>query len=250
MSLYTLALPGNTEKSRTKMCIFKAVSACNDYVHPLICNAHANLFGLQFEFASYCNGNNDVWSRIVTYVTANNTLNIPLFLSREGKILISEIRAFALTTCNTFPNINIDKFQEIISCNVGLNPFQGDCRLGGWLDEPATRVLCNDENNTIRIIEGLPRLHKILFQFTIPSIVKNTADNREIYSIPNVWLVANSASDTYNFTLFNKEIFLKRTERDFNVATPVVLMAISERSYSNNDKTFTPIVNIMEDLCF
>lgn len=249
MSLYTLQLPQDSDKSKSRQCLFKSVSPCADHVHPSICNNHANLFGLMYEVATYCNGNNDVWSKIVCYNRGHSTLNIPLFLSSSGKILISEIRAFALHKCNEYPNLNIEKFQDIISKCVGFNPFHDSCRIEGYLGDAATRVLCRDENNTIRVIDRIPQLHQMLFQFTTPSIVKNNADGREFYSIPNVLLVANAANDTYHFTLINKEMVLKRNDKEYNVATPLVLMAISERSYANADKTFTPIVN-MNNVCF
>lgn len=237
----------SSDKPKNKICIFKGVSSCSDHVSAYLCNSHANLFGLQYELASYCNGNNDVWSKIVTYVTATNTLNLPLFLDSNSKILVNEIRTFALTTCNNFPNINIEKFQEVISCYLGLSPFQDNCPIGGWLDNEKSNIICN-ENDNVQFVSHLPRLHKILFQYSIPSIIINSSDQQQICSIPNVWLVYNQTNNSYYFTLINKEILLKRTDREHNVATPLVIMAKCERSFANADKTFLPVQTI--EACF
>nr|WOJ45344.1 vp39 [Apis mellifera nudivirus] len=229
-----------------KSCRFKDVSPCRELVSNFICNEHAAIFGLTYKTASYQNGNNDVWTNIETYISSSANFSLPLFLDPSGEILTSEIHAFALAACNSFPNIRVEALKNVIACYMGMNAYDTNCSYGGWLDEDSTRIIVQDNNNMVKTLNYLPALHKMLLHYTKPSTVRNTANDSQIYLVPNLSLqydINNSTQATYQFIVPNKKILLKWTNKPDCVATPIVLNAIRENAPKHRVRAFKPLSN-------
>lgn len=224
-----------------KSCAFSGVSPCRDQVAPRICNGHAEYFGLTYRIVTYHNGDNETWTKIVMYISAVSSLHIPLFLDASNKILLNEIRAFAINTQSNFPNIRLEEFQDRIACLMGLNAFGNnqDCHLS-WLDEPTSTVVVR-RSGTIQFLSELPPLHRILFSCAEASNIRNTEAGTYTYLVANVSLTYNEASGSFAFVVPNKSIVLKWTNRQNCVATPLVLDSIRLANQKSQDRIFTPI---------
>lgn len=229
---------------KNKTCVFKGVSACGDHVSHLICNNHAGLFGIIYKVANYKNGDNNVWTKIVTYISTNANLSIPLFQDSYAKILASDIRSFALNVCNINQNINVDEFQNRIACLMGVNIFTNlEDSKKCWLDDPLTEIILRKVDEEPKAFRGIPLLHKILFHYTSPSVIRNPKSGSQTYLVTNLSLTYNHANDRYSFEVPNGSCVLKWTENENCVATPIVLDAIRVISEQNEDRTFKPIFN-------
>lgn len=232
-----------TENRIQKYCVFKDIGPCRDLVNPRICNGHAEYFGLTYRIVTYHNGNNETWTKLVTYVSAVSSLYIPLFLDSTNKVLLSEIRAFAINTQSSYPNIRVEEFQERLACMMGITAFANiqDCHTS-WLEDP-TSTLVVRKNGNIQFFNDLPLLHRILFGCSDASNVRNTDAGTYTYLVANVSLTYNEATASYAFVIPNKSILLKWTNKPNCVATPVVLDAIRESNKKIQDRVFTPINN-------
>lgn len=241
----------NEQPERAKSCFFKGVSPCRTMISQYICNEHAELFGLTYELADYTDANNDTWSKIVTYVCSTANFHLPLFMNRDGQILVNEIHAFGLTIANNYPNINRQEFENRIACLMGINAFDSKCgTLGGWLDDESSAVIVQN-GDTVSKIPMLPQLHRILLHYTSPSITKNPTTGDITYLLPSLSLeydANNPSITTFHFIIPNKQIVLKRTSRPNSVATPLVVNAIRTQQLNAQPKTFKPIINLA-DLC-
>lgn len=235
--------PNTANYDYKEPCIFKGVSPCYDQVHHKVCNAHLSLFGLICKSASYHNGKNDVRTTINTYATSPRSVNIPLFLDKEGTLMMDEIRTFTLNARHTHPGINVQVFAKLIACNLGFNMFAlDDCEVGGWLSDTNSRVIIRDPANAA-VLWGnagsgffertkFPYLHKVLFYYVRPSnTVTSTGD--DIYYITTLSLTVDS-SGRLSFVTPNEDILLKWTEADDCVATPLALDAIRKTDGTNN----------------
>lgn len=242
MSAMFSCVPYNN-RSVTKTCVFQGVSPCHDQINERICNAHAELFGLTYRVVSYHNGDNEAWTKVVAYISDTSSLNIPLFIDYNNKILVQEIRAFAINKQNIFPNINVELFQERIACLMGLNAFGTtlDCHTS-WLDDPTASIILR-RNGELSFFNEVPPLHKILFACVEASNIRNVDAGTYVYLIANVSLTYNEATSTYAFVMLNKNSILKWTNKPNCVATPVVLDATRASNYRVQDRVFTPINN-------
>lgn len=245
-SLFTCQ-PTNSQQP-PKTCIFEGISPCRDHVSHLICNSHAQLFGLINKTASYHDGDNDVWTKIVTYVSASNNITIPLFINSNGTILMSDIQTFAINACNNNPNIKVDALATRISCLMGISMTSQHCNKG-WFDEPNSALIIRNNSGRIEYLKELPQLHKCLFYYINASNIQNTRGGVVTYLIPNLSLTRDDSEDKYSFVIPNKKNILKYTDKPDCVATPLVLDGIREVSQSNEDRTFTPIQNNSALLC-
>lgn len=232
-----------------KSCAFAGVSPCRDQVAPRICNGHAEYFGLTYRTVTYHNGDNETWTKIVTYISAVSSLHIPLFLDATHKVLLNEIRAFAINTQSNFPNIRIEEFQDRIACLMGLNAFGNsqDCYLS-WLDDATSTVVVR-RSGSIQFLNELPALHRILFSCSEASNIRNTDANTYTYLVANVSLTYNEASGSFAFVVPNKSIVLKWTNRPNCVATPLVLDSIRLSNKKTQDRVFAPIANDNNLVC-
>lgn len=234
----------NYAEPKNKICIFEGVSPCRDHVSQVICNAHAELFGLIYKTASYHNGENDVWSKIVTYISSNNSLNIPLFVDASNKIILDEVRTFCLNVKNNFPTIKLDVLENRIACLCGLNQFGGAtaCRYS-WFDDVGSYVIVRNRNANVSYTNNIPQLHKALFYHTQPSNIRNSATNATTYLVANVSLTYNDTSNNFAFVVPNKSILLKYTTKNDCVATPVVIDGARDSAQRTSDRTFKPLRN-------
>lgn len=238
-----------SRRQPTKYCILEGVGACADYVSHLICNKHALIFKLTYKSASYQNGDNDTWSRINTYAATNTTFNLPLFLDRTNKVLMSEIRSFAISVANEFRGYNVDELQDRIACLMGVNGFNNKMCIRGWLDEPTSQVIVRS-NTGIGFYSDVPLLHKCLFYYMHASNLRNTGNvASQIYLIPSISLTYNEVNNSYAFVMPNKKLVLKYTDRNDCVATSLVLDAVREVTESQNDITIRPVRNIEDSNC-
>lgn len=236
-----------------KTCRFKDVSPCRDLVSTYICNEHASIFGITYKTASYQNGNNDVWNNIESYISSQANFSLPLFLDSHGEILLSEIHTFAMAACNTHPNIRVEALKNTIACLMGLNAYDKNCSLGGWLDDSKTKIILQDRENKPKTLENLPPLHKMLLHYSKPSVTMlNSEDKSQIYLVPNLSLqyeINNSTHPTYRFIVPNKKVLLKWTNKADCVATPIVLNAIRESAPRNAVRSFKTLSNMETVVC-
>lgn len=241
MSSTFTCLPLSNTKQQN-VCMFEGVSQCRDHVSQVICNAHALLFGLINKPTHYHNGDNDVYSKIVTYAAASNNINIPLFMDSNNKILMSEIRAFARNIGSNFSSINSAVFEERIACLMGLNmvPNQPLCR-NTWFDDPGSAIIIRNSDAQIQYFNELPHMHKALFQYVSASNIRSAQSDTETYLIVNLSLTRNDSEDKYAFVTPNKATLLKYTDRPGCVATPLVMDAIQSVLHSTADRVFKPI---------
>lgn len=243
MSMSLFSCPPQEVKKR---CAFQGIGPCREQISHLICNAHAELFGLTYATASYVNGNNDTWTKINTYVSATNNLHIPLFMDAENRILSKDIRTFAINVANTYSFVRVDEFQARIACYMGVNLYAGNehC-IRSWFDEPSSGIILRRNNAEILYFRELPPLHKILFYYTQPSYIRNTSTDTRIYTVPNLSLTYNETTNSFAFVVPNKSILLKKTDRQDCVATPVIIDAVREIAQDTKDRIIQPIINNM-----
>lgn len=233
----------NERSERRRACYFNGISPCRDTISKYICNEHAALFGLTYELVDYTDGNNDNWSKIVTYICSTANFHLPLFLNRNGEILINEIHSFALTISNNHPNINLEEFENRIGCLMGMSAFETKCSFGGWLDDGSSNVIIQQPDGAATITQ-LPQLHRMLLHYTSPSITRNTLNDSQVYLVPTLSLeydATNPSITTYHFIVPNKKIVLKKTQRPNCVATPIIVNAVRNRQPTSQLKTFKPI---------
>lgn len=233
--------PQATEDEQPRKCYFREVSQCGDHVSRFICNAHAAMFGLIYRMVNYQDANNDSWSRIETYVSSPASFNIPLFKDRNGEILLSEIYSFALSVENSFPEVRVGRLRDTISCLMGITAYE--CTTNGWLNDPNTRVIVQDADS-VKVTNTLPTLHKLLFYYAKPSLVRNVRNDTHVFLVPNVSLqydTTNPSVATYHFVIPSKKTMLKWTDRPNCVATSVVLNAVRVTGESQQVRFFKPI---------
>lgn len=236
-------------KQNIKTCILEGVSPCRDHVSHLICNAHAAIFGLVYKTASYHDGNNDIWSKIVTYNGSSNNISIPLFLNSKRDILVGEIYTFCVNACNTFTGIKVEALVSKISCLMGIRLSNGaECNMS-WFDDINSALIIRNNSGDVQYYKDLPQLHKCLLYFVNASNIRNVNANSETYLIPNLSLTKNESSDTYSFVVPNKKGVLKYTDKPDCVATPLVLDGIRDITQFVGDRTFSPINNNFAALC-
>lgn len=221
-------------------CIFKGMGSCGDHVSKFLCNNHSHIFGLIYKKAHYTNGDNEEWTRINTYVRTQSNFNIPLFKDKNDMISMTQVNNFAMKVCANHPNINSDQLSNIICCYLGLSASEDHCKLGGWLDD--SHIIVRDDQDRLRYFANLPKLHKILFHYALPSITINAADNNsQVYLVDNVTLTYRSDDASYSFITPTKSIVLKYTNYPNYVATPIVLSGVRVISRSREDVAFRPM---------
>lgn len=240
----------NNNNQQPKTCIFEGISPCREQISHVVCNAHAALFGLIYKTASYHDGENDIWTKIETYISSSNNINIPLFMDSNSKILMSEIRAFCINACNNHPSIKVEPLSARIACLMGvsMNSAQDYCRKS-WFDDPNSALVIRNNTGDIQYFKDLPQLHKYLFYYINASNIRNSKTDTETYLVPNLSLTHNDSSDSYSFIVPNKKNILKYTDNPDCIATPLVLDGIKEVSQSSGDLTFTPIHNNYTAIC-
>ncbi|AUQ44003.1 vp39-like protein [Esparto virus] len=242
-SLFTCQSAYNNSSSRgSPQCVFEGVSPCRDQVSHLICNEHSRLFGLIHQPASYCTDSGDVWTKINLYSASQNSLNIPLFMDINGKILMSEIKNFSINVCTRFPNINITEFQARIANLLGVQMYgiSPDCDQS-WLSEVTSSLIVRNNANGAYYYQNVSRLHKILFYYANVSNVRNSNTNTAIYLVPNLSLTYNNSSNVLSFIVINKKILLRYTDDPNCVATPIVLDGRRDISTGDQDQTIQRI---------
>lgn len=230
------------EEDRPQPCRFREVSPCREQVSKFVCNEHAAMFGLRYRLTNYLNGDNDSWSSIDTFVSSTASFNLPLFLDQNGEILLSEIHSFALSVCNSFPNIRLEVLKNVIACLMGINAYDNNCVNGGWLEDESTRIIVQDTDGT-KALRQLPPLHKMLFYYTKPGSI-HSSNGDHLFLVPNIMLqydTTNSTTATYHFVIANKKNMLKWSNRPNSVATPIVLNAIRETNVKQQTRTFKPL---------
>lgn len=231
--------PPKTEKN----CIFRGIGPCRDQVSHLICNAHAELFGLTYATCSYVNGNNDTWTKINTYVSSTTSLYIPLFIDNQNTLLVNEIRSFCINAANLY-SVRVEELEQRIGCIMGVNLYaKADNCIKSWLDEPDSALILRHNDANIQYFRDCPTLHKMLFYYTQPSYIKNTTTGTQIYSVANLSLTYNDATNTYAFVVPNKSILLKKTNKPDCMATPLTLDAIRHSVQQTHDRVIRPILN-------
>lgn len=233
---------------RTKsVCIYSGVSPCRDQVSQFICNAHARFHGLIYKIAHYTNGDNDTWSTINTYVHTMSNLNIPLFKTPDNVTMLAEIHNFTMSICQNYPGlVKRELLADKISCLLGINAISDACKIGGWLDEDSSYLFMRQPDGILRRFTNVPRLHKILFYYTKPSI---TVDgNSQLFLTDNVLLTANSTTGGYSFNMIGKQLLLKHTNNDYCVATPIVLSG--KRTTTNTTPTLHSFMPIRNNLAY
>lgn len=237
---------------QTKHCIFRGIGNCRDQVSHIICNAHSEMFGLIHKTATYYNGENDSWTKIVTYATSSNNLNIPLFLDSNRKILMRDIRAFSINVCNNFPSIraSVDELVSRIACMMGVNWASGQsCGFKNWFDDVNSAIIIRNSTGNVQYFKHLPPLHKALFYYINASNIKNIKSDVETNLLANLSLTHNDSTDTFTFVIINKKLILKYTDKPDGVWTPLVLDGIREISQNVEDLTFTPIDDSYLGVC-
>lgn len=225
-----------------KTCIFSGVSRCEDRVSPLICNRHAAIYGLINIVAHYHDGDNNSWSKIVTYAHSTSNINIPLFTDSNNKVNMNEVSAFCINAHNNFPDIN---YERLIRCMTSLLEIDAtscfiDCSKS-WYDDIGSFLLVKNNTGSIQFFKELPLLHKCLFYFINASTIRNIKAESETYLVPNLVLTRSDSDDTYAFTVPNKKLLLKYTDKPNCVATPLVINGIREISYKQTDRVYKPI---------
>lgn len=213
-------------------------------VSKYVCNEHAELFGLTYEMVDYTNGNNDNWSKIVTYICSTANFHLPLFRNRNGEILVDEIHAFALTVCNNYPNVNREEFESRIACAMGMNAYDPACSYGGWMDDESNSMVIVQNGENVSAISQMPKLHRMLLHYTSPSITRNLTNGSQLYLVPTLSLeydTTNPATDTYHFVIPSKQSVLKKTHRPNSVATPIVVNAVRNQQATSQLRVFKPI---------
>lgn len=238
-------------KSRGQQCIFSRVSACRDFVGEMICNHHLGMFSLVNKPKTYRNGDNDQWTKISLYHTETGNLNIPLFTTKDHKILMEEIRNFVRNVCTNYPGINAGELESCIAKYMGGSPMfsQAHCTTG-WLDDATNRVIIrNPTSVTAQYLQIVPYLHKVLFTYAQASNIINDTTGSQILLIPNVTLTSNEMNNSFVFTVINKKNILRHTDDPDCVSTPIILDAYRTIRQSNDDIVISPLVN-MQDRCF
>lgn len=220
-------------------CVFYRVSTCRDQVVPYICNNHAALFGLEYRMVNYTNGENESWTRYVTYAVSTGSICIPTFEGADRAVNANDVRAFTLNISNQFPNINVRKLDRVLETLLGINTVSLDNCIRTWLDEASTRLIYRTADGP-RVYEGsLPLLHRILFSYCKPSNVQS--GRSYIYSIPNLIITQDDITKKKAFVVPNKSILLKMTDKPNCVATPLVLEAIRVITDAPTLRSFNPI---------
>lgn len=227
---------------KTRKCALEGVSTCGDFVSHLICNKHSELFGLTHKLASYYTDSGESWTKINLYASSQNSLSIPLFIDKNSKVLMNEIKTFVTTTCNRFANINVDVLQNRLADLLGINMYGNytDCNQH-WLSDPNTAIILYSRNSEAQVLFNLPQLHKILFFYANSSTIENRSTNTSIYMVPNLSLTYNNSSDACYFVVPNKDCLLKYTSDVNCVATPIVLDAKRAISRTVDDVSLKPL---------
>lgn len=239
----------NREQREKKVCIFAKVSSCSDHVSKYICNTHARLFGLEYARADYTNGENQSWSRINAYYVGPAAIKIPLFLNQNNQIDTGAINDFALNAIATSGIPETSELGDAISCLVGFNAIQRDCKIQSWLDESGATLLVNRRSKgTVEYINTIPALHKYLFAHTKPSVVKNAETGGESITPSTLGLVVDE-SNRLHFEMMNPKTFCKMTDSPNCVATPITLLAIRTLPKQTTVNSFTKIPDASFDLC-
>lgn len=237
MSLFTCTPV--TRRHDNNSCLMSSLGNCKGNVSPYICNNHYRFFGLVNQLVHYTDGENETVSRVVTYACSVNNLSIPLFLDDTGKVLLNEIHSFSANVAHNFPNTNADDLSNIIACNLGLSAQEDVCKLGGWLDDVSSEVILHDVNaGEVRSTKDLPKLHRILFHYTLPSMTYNESTHSHVYFVDNIGLIRCPVTGRYKFSLLNKQNVLKYTDHPNCVATPLVLTAKHRITTGSQDRVF------------
>ncbi|ATY70230.1 OrNV vp39-like protein [Tomelloso virus] len=248
----TFSCQPKTNNEPNKICIFQGVGSCDnrDHVSHLICNAHAAMFGLVNRLVSYHDGENNTWTKIVTYALSTSNINIPLFLDSKNNILMSEINAFAINVCNNYPNFKVNDLASRIACLMGLNmsSIQDICKKS-WFDDYDSALIIRNNTGQMQYFKDLPQMHKCLFYFINASNIKNPKSNVESYLISNLSLTRNDSSDTYSFLIPNKQNMLKYNGKPDCAATPLVLDGIRIVSDYIGDRSFRPLAGNSNAIC-
>ena len=212
---------------------------------------HANWFGLIYKYADYTNGNNDNLFRIVTYHYSTGNINIPLFQNLNGTILLNEIKNFSNQIAQSFNLTKIDEFAEIISCNVGFNAIQNNCKLGAWFEDDKSIILIEQkDNDELMSIKNLPLLHKMLFYYTFPSQVIGIVDGEEKKfksALENLILKQVDMGNCYKFTTKNREYYNKFTDKPNAEASPLILAGAYYTDVDSSKKVYEAIGTAVED---
>lgn len=238
MSLFNCT-PVTQMRRQDTACVFSSLNNCKEHVSKYLCNNHARIFGLVYKHAHYTDGDNEMVSRIVTYTSAVNNLSIPLFCDEDGKVLLNEVHTFATNVAHNYPNINADDLSNIIACNLGLSAQEDMCKLGGWLDDASSQVILHDvTTGALRSTKDVPKLHRILLHYTVPSLTYNESTQAHVYFVDNIGLVRSPVTGTYKFSLLNKQNVLKYTDHANCVATPLVLTATHKIASGTQDRVF------------
>lgn len=234
-----------------KTCIFEGVGRCQDQVAERICNAHCLPFSLLHSTASFENGNNETWSRIVVYATTNQAINIPLFRSADNVTSLEEIRNFSMNVQNNFPEFKAELFAARLECLMAVGDygtFNNCTTLQSWFNGPHNKL-------TIRTRDGLkyykssqlPFLHKaLLSHIDASNVVKMKTNQNNIvevqgitYQIPTIILTLNDSNNMLAFKVTNGQVLLKKTDKNDNIATPLVLTGVRSINDDETQKTFS-----------
>lgn len=243
MSLFNCT-PLTQMRRQDTACVFSSLGNCKEHVSKYVCNNHARIFGLVYKHVHYTDGDNEMVSRIVAYTSAVNNLSIPLFLDDDGKVLLNEVYTFATNVAHNYPNINADDLSNIIACNLGLNAQEDVCKLGGWLDDPGSEIILHDvAAGELRYTNDIPKLHRILLHYSVPSLTWNETTQSHVYFVDNIGLSRCPVTGTYKFMLLNKQSVLKYTDHANCVATPLVLTGKHKIVSASQDRVFRQLNN-------
>lgn len=225
-------------------CRFKDVSPCGEQISKYICNEHAAIFQLTYQFASYTNGNNEQWHQINTYINTDTNFNLPLFKDSSNTIIQQNIEDYAINAASRFHGIDKCILIEVIKRLVGFNSYGYDveCRNMGWLDESNSGIFIttNDEPS---FYDKLPPLHRMLFAYSIPALTVNLGDDVLTNAIANVGLQYKQSSYSLAFSILNQQNVLKWHDSQYCIATPVVLDGVRVINSVQESVKMLPIRN-------
>lgn len=217
-------------------CVFKGIGRCQDKVADRICNGHAAMFGLIYKSIPFHSASGQTWTRTNVFVLQGHNIEIPLFMDRQGHILMRQIQSFAQNISSKYSDIKLTPLIERIASlfGVAVHAGSGNPR-DDWLLRKDTQIVTYTRNSA-KYYSGLPQLHSILFNNAHPSMsfsnsagATDVSAEQMIIMIPNIIFESSPDAefgDTFRFRLVNPSLVLAWTTKPNMLATPLVLDSV------------------------
>lgn len=222
-------------------CIFAGINHCSDQISEYICNNHARIFGLTYKRATYTNGENATWSKIVTYQISQSDINIPLFYNlTDGIIDLPSVRDYVASKAAEadISESYINLYAQKITCLLNsTTTFNDRCIIQSWVSAPNTKIIVTGTDSSLSAYDicSIPPLHRMLFAYTNPTTMSL---GEETILIRREHIILTDTGDGFKFTTAYKKEILKYNPNDPTcIATPLNLHASTSKTI-NTEATF------------